>query len=415
MRIEKCFSYVLMFYIISAIAFECSANTAIISRVGIYLVFGFGIIYFMRHPMLNANIYIYSLGIMFFLSLVMTVFPGASAEHGSSIVYWILTCNVLCIITYHYINNHKENVIYIFWGNIIGALVLAIRIVWAYGGLQRMLLYASTSGERRIGSLLLNANTVGLFMANATICTLLLFVTNSKFSSRVLLLLLNLVFSSMCIMAGSKKAVIFVIIGYLMIITHFIKKMPLKKKVLMFIVSCLVLSVGIYAMVTFPIFATARMRFEEMINTFIGKGNVSDSDRGRIEFMRTGMNEFFNSPLFGNGTGHSIRMFGTYSHNNFVELLMNYGIIGFLIYYVPYVPLFSQLVRRIKTLDTTSIYFFTFVVLEIVLGFGWVNYYDRTVQIIVAASWGYIVYGRNEVQKSVKMIPSSHKLHDSRF
>ena len=200
-----------------------------------------------------------------------------------------------------------------------------------------------------------------------------------------------------------------------MLISFYARGKSLKFKIIVFIASVAILAIGIYAVMTMPIFATARFRFELMINTFLGKGNTSYSDRERIHYIETGMKEFFNSPIWGNGTGHSYVMFGTYSHNNFVELFMNYGIIGFSIYYAPYIPLIHRLFRRIREVDTISIYFLTFIVLELFLGYGWVNYYDRTVQIIVAATWGYILSDRNNILMSRKSYDSFSKNLDSRL
>ena len=76
-------------------------------------------------------------------------------------------------------------------------------------------------------------------------------------------------------------------------------------------------------------------RANEMLLTFQGQG-VSTTDLSRINMIKTSIEQFSNAPLLGNGIAHSKVLFDTYSHNNYVEILMNTGIIGFFIYYSVY-------------------------------------------------------------------------------
>lgn len=81
--------------------------------------------------------------------------------------------------------------------------------------------------------------------------------------------------------------------------------------------------------------------------------------------------------LTGSRKSLAYALFGTYSHNNFVELLMNYGIVGFTLYYAFHAVLLIKLFQRATKNDIYSMFFFIYVCIQVVLGVGWVTYYKR--------------------------------------
>lgn len=57
----------------------------------------------------------------------------------------------------------------------------------------------------------------------------------------------------------------------------------------------------------------------------------------RMEFIRYGLEMWKQSPVWGNGNEAFRVQYGTYSHNNYIELLANYGLLGFGLFYTPIV------------------------------------------------------------------------------
>lgn len=164
------------------------------------------------------------------------------------------------------------------------------------------------------------------------------------------------------------------------------------------------------AITTLPMFATINDRFELLFDGFFADNVSYKTDEMRKLMISRGLEAFVEKPLFGHGTGYSYVLFGTYSHNNLVELLMNYGLVGFCLYYGLYLVLIVKLLKQAMKNDIYAVFFFVYVCVQVALGVGWVNYYERPVQIMTALAAGYLVsleinkrggLGKNEAKKSV--------------
>lgn len=392
--LHSLFGAALFFYMVSAIAFECTPETSFISSAAIYLVFLLGVLTIIFERKVSINPYVLCTLALCLYAFLMIMSPDASRSMGASVAYWILTCTILSVIVFYNITFSPKIVDLMIWANIIGAIVLAVRIIGAYGGLAAMLELASTEGEEnRIGSMILNANTVGLCMGNAAICCMYQILKEKKQSKifQCTVAVLAVLCAVMCFLTGSKKSVVFIILGVVAMLVFYSRNISLRKKIALLLLAVLLIAGIVVAIQSLPMFSTLNMRFEELFDTMLGQGEGSKSDRIRFEMIDRGWTAFLESPLVGKGTGHSYLLFGTYSHNNFIELLMSYGAVGFLLYYSLYIPLFFLLARQIKKGDMKAVYFLTFMLLQILLGVGWVNYYERTVQIMVAGAWGYVI------------------------
>lgn len=136
-----------------------------------------------------------------------------------------------------------------------------------------------------------------------------------------------------------------------------------KKKVLSLIIICIVLYSIIYMMTNIPwLYDVVGYRFEGFLSFVGGTGesNVTSDDL-RKKMIEMGFQGWTEKPIFGHGldsfkffnkemTGH---MF--YSHNNYVEMLYDFGIIGFLFYYVFIYKLYIRLKKLPKEFETYSI------------------------------------------------------------
>lgn len=77
-------------------------------------------------------------------------------------------------------------------------------------------------------------------------------------------------------------------------------------------------------------------RFESMFYGLAGQYSGDASFDTRSQMISGGLNLWFKSPLWGNGN-EAFRVdsgFGTYSHSTVIELLCNYGLLGFLCFYL---------------------------------------------------------------------------------
>ena len=126
-----------------------------------------------------------------------------------------------------------------------------------------------------------------------------------------------------------------------------------------------------------------------MLDT-IFKGQGSYSDRARLDMIKIGLQAFGESPFIGNGVAYSYAQFSTYSHNNYVEILMNTGVVGFIAYYSSYAITLKRMIlncNRSESLWGIMLLIFTsFLLLE----FGMVDYYTRYFQILLSVVSVYV-------------------------
>lgn len=98
-----------------------------------------------------------------------------------------------------------------------------------------------------------------------------------------------------------------------------------------------------------PIFSTILERLESYLSV---SGNSSDNLRA--ELIRYGLELFAENPLLGYGL-NNYQLFhwsGLYSHNNYIEVLVSLGIMGFLIYYSIFINSTIALLKKRKNLKS---------------------------------------------------------------
>lgn len=389
--------FALVLYVASAIAYECTASTARISTLAIYFLFIVGGYYIFTKQIMHFSAYtlctmVFALYVfIMYIPMLFSATPKA-AQASYHVMYVNFTCMILCVIVYMLIYHNPSLVKWVLIGSILGSFILTYRVVSLYENIGAMLEYASDTdlGEHRIGVEIINANLLGLYMSNAVLCALILRVSvkNKGIPVKLCLVFLIIIFVAMALLAGSKKATVFVLAGVIAMAVFMSKGQSSSKRLAILATGLIVFALIIWAIMSFDFFATLRMRIEALFSTFSGE-SVSQTDQTRAQYITDGLDAFWRSPILGNGTGYSYNLFGTYSHNNFVELLMNYGIVGFLLHYLPFVMLIFKMYKKTKSKDVYSIYFLVYTIILVFMGFALVSYYERVMQLIIAAAWGY--------------------------
>ena len=84
---------------------------------------------------------------------------------------------------------------------------------------------------------------------------------------------------------------------------------------------------------------------------------------------------FKNKILFGNGIGAFKSIYGTYSHNNYIDLLSGVGIVGFSIYY----SIFIKLLERFKSIlyFRKNFIYFIYILVLLAMDTAYVGYYSK--------------------------------------
>jgi len=221
-------------------------------------------------------------------------------------------------------------------------------------------------------------------------------------TQRTKLRFLWLIPAAICIPAimflASRKAILMIGAGLFTLFVVYSKNRNLIKKVVLIVL----LLVALWYIIQYvPAFSVIKERFEETFNLLGGAATEdSKSDMNRIRYIEMSLAAFWESPLIGKGFYYSEHLLGTYSHNNFIELLLNNGIIGFAIYYFIYLKLFAEACKIKKTAPIAHAFVITTVITFVVLDIGVVSYFNRytLILLIVCSTMLNIAQKENDSQ-----------------
>ena len=233
-----------------------------------------------------------------------------------------------------------------------------------------------------------NGNDVGLKCAAFLIFFLYFFDSDKRVFKRFILLVGAVLALVLLYFTASRKALLITVFGFAM---YFYFKHPNKR-----FRNLLIILFGIYMAfqlsMNIPVLYDAvGWRIEGMLALVTGEGVADGSALLRAQYIQVGLDAFKESPIIGYGIDNyryiNLRETGhlTYSHNNFVDILVGVGGIGFLVYYFYYIKLtcdFLRLYFRRNTsmlLNTTAICFLFFFAMHIAV----VSYNDTFQNILI--------------------------------
>ena len=116
----------------------------------------------------------------------------------------------------------------------------------------------------------------------------------------------------------------------------------------------------------------------------VGKGGVSEVERA--SFISEGIHYWLQSPICGNGLGSSVYYMGMYAHNNFVEILMSLGILGFIVFYSPIISAIKNYLmykKRTRSEDELTVLGFALLITSFVCGIAAIYYFDRYWMVLI--------------------------------
>lgn len=189
----------------------------------------------------------------------------------------------------------------------------------------------------RMGGELGNQNEIGMIIAISSIFAFYLIVSELK----VLYIPIILVMVGVIILTGSRKAILFLFLNMVMII-YLKNKDSFMKRIKAIFIIIMLLVAGYVIIFNNPIFYDILGdRIEAMFDFVTGKGTSEGSINERTTMIAYGIDFWKNRPLLGYGIDNYRELFAvapsgrnTYSHNNFIEIMVGTGLIGLLIYYL---------------------------------------------------------------------------------
>ena len=321
-------------------------------------------------------------------SLIWSVDFTASKEVVGLVLRVFILCNLLlCFI------DDKQKMQFVLRCYVVSAVILSIRL--ASNTPSEIL------GIQRLGyNINYNPNTLGLYMALGAICSLYL----AKECKKVLYYIPSVLFSLIAIFTGSRKAFILIILGFAIYLLLNTKKtlrwaiyIPIAAVAFLMIWKVIIANEILYGIIGY--------RMETLLDSLFGHG-----DRlMRMKIIIEGFRLFSDRPLIGYGanTYQAISGFGFYSHNNYIEILVSFGLIGFIVYYSFYCYLYVKLVKRWLNGDRSVAFPLTIIILMLIIESGLCSYFADIFQVFIAICCAYL-YIRNDVNVSPKQMKTLH-------
>lgn len=384
------FLLILSLYIISIEAFSYRAGFVLVSY-GLCVLM---LLYFANatHLQIQNSIllkYMTVLTIVFFISVFFSAYPKNSFTRFITMGLMLLVC---VSIENGLEPMASEEVFDYFSKTIIIACIFGFFVDLILVGPSKYLSFI-LSGNRLTGSAS-QTNVMGVFGAmTANIMAYhLIFNKNKK-------MLVYLVFPLLMILASqSKKAILCVVLGVLILVAVKYRNKKAIGLLLLFLMGVIIFYIS-----SLPFFSPIMQRFTTALDTVLGTSNqVSDwSTYYRVKLIEEGIEFFKQKPILGHGTDcfYLISQYQAYSHNNYIELLACNGIVGFVAYYWVHLYMIYQILRlMIIHKDSRSGLLLCLVLTTLLLDYGQVSYYDKMTYVYLSWILIYIRKAKMELR-----------------
>lgn len=224
-----------------------------------------------------------------------------------------------------------------------------------------------------------NENTIGLWFGVFSMLSLYGVVIEKK-NLYIVAYVLQLLFMTL---TGSKKTVIFIIMGVFML-----SLLKAKVKFYKYIIPAVAIICLFYFVLNndflFEILGQRLLDFLGQIGIDVPGARYSYSTDIRLQMIQIGWEAFLQSPIFGSGWFYFSEYSGleTYSHNNYIELLVTYGIVGIVLYYGMFIYLLTSIFKRLRHNDYGKL-FFTVILSIMISDYASVTFQESTRYFIV--------------------------------
>ena len=321
------------------------------------------------------------LGNAFFLPVLFMVMTGLScfwADYKSiafsrfltQIQYYILY--LFCYLLFAKENISLKKYLDALYCAGIGLVLFTIyRYGWA--GIIR-----GMSAGQRLGGAITNENVFGIVFAKAALIAYYYFLCLKDNKKHYLHILMVILFTFFSFSSGSKKAFLIILIGMLTINALEYNA----SRMLKLLVTSITVVVVLYLILKLPVFTTINQR---LVSLFSAEKDTSDLMREKM--IKLSIQLFKEKPVIGHGFNNfgMITGLGSYSHNNMTELLVSTGIIGFMIFYIPYVRMIAWSWKDgIVNNNFSAKFCFILSFVYLVIGYGMVEYYEKGYWIYIA-------------------------------
>ena len=219
---------------------------------------------------------------------------------------------------------------------------------------------------------------------------------------------INLIFF---ILTSSRKAIF--LAGLSMVFYYlFQSKTPLKFIGKVLVVAAVVFAVWL-ALTKIPfLYELGGNRIEQMISGFMSEYEADGSTSFRFLLIEWGLDWFRQKPILGYGVDNFrvlvgkmntwAGLGGTYAHNNFIEIMVNLGVVGMAVYYSMYFVILNKFRLSLKHKNMMKLLYGSIFIAMIISEFGIVSYTDKYIQVVYAIVWFVMIEPHKEVNTNAR-------------
>lgn len=321
----------------------------------------------------NFHTAIFIFALYCFLSATWAIRPDYAVEKGLTIIK-ILVCMSILYSYYSVRNNALEE--------LISVLFLASCIVVFYSFIfyGKDLIIDAILRSKRLENTFTNVNSIGMVGGVMIIISIFKFI----YDKSIWYMIFDIPAVILILATASRKALLMVFIGVFLLFVF--KNLSRNIFITVFWTICisLITFLLIRWLMSLEAFSVIEKRMDGMVALFTGRGIVDSSTWLRYEYIKLGFKIFKENPIFGIGMGNA-RLFvssnygrDAYLHNNYVELLANGGIFGFLIYYYIYYLVINDLIKYFKYREKYTVVVIILMLMQLIMDYGNVSYYYKT-------------------------------------
>lgn len=214
-----------------------------------------------------------------------------------------------------------------------------------------ILLNFKQAGSIRLGAVLGNQNNMAMIVGSSLVFA----GYRILFEKRYIYLLYSLFMSVFVVLSGSRRAIIFVVVSMAMMV--FLKYKHDYKKLLKIGAAGIASLILFYVLITGvpALYKIIGIRFQHVFDFIAGRPITYEfSIPKRVYMFNLGMEMFKKRPILGYGVNnyrvllYEAKGWQTYSHNNFIEIVVGTGILGAIGYYGMFAVVLWKL-RKAKT------------------------------------------------------------------
>ena len=283
------------------------------------------------------NFYLLFTGLFLIYAVIITLFTTRTVGFEKILSLFTLYGYVFCLIEFWFNRKSEKFFITTFC---FGIFLFSCLFIYTY----RENIIAMNFNER-FGYDFGNVNTICSIFAFGIMFMLYIVLKNKRWA---FLLLIPIAIMAFCaLITGSRWGLVSLIIGVLILVYQMVGK---RYKIEFFAGFALLIAV-LVGILQIPAFEEYRKHFIILFDFFAGKSKQLGSTAVRTSMFLDGLKLWFKNIFFGYGANgfFANTSYGMYSHSSIIELLTNFGLIGFILFYLPIIKVLLNAKHQKRT------------------------------------------------------------------